>query len=79
MTDPTTYPQAPVELPIDPWLYSYEKRSDCGVCVVLDAQCQEALRKREQQTAYDTAAEIRNHPVHDRRPTPAAGVRAVTT
>uniref|UniRef100_A0AAU2UZ99 Uncharacterized protein n=1 Tax=Streptomyces sp. NBC_00003 TaxID=2903608 RepID=A0AAU2UZ99_9ACTN len=77
MTEPISYSQIPVELPLDPWLYAYDKPIDCDVCAALDKQCQEAIRQNQHRVAYGAAEEIRRgHPEHDQQPRLGIEVRA---
>ncbi|MGW2817580.1 hypothetical protein [Streptomyces sp. NPDC001415] len=64
-TEPFRYPQRPVTLDIDTWLYEYEEHPDCGVCVALDKECREAIEQNRLRAAYEASSEIRNgHPEH---------------
>jgi hypothetical protein len=64
MTEPRTYPQPPVELAafVDDYLYGCDPVEGCGVCTALSAELSEAREAKEWGSAYDAAAEIRNHP-----------------
>uniref|UniRef100_A0AAU2VB63 4Fe-4S Wbl-type domain-containing protein n=1 Tax=Streptomyces sp. NBC_00003 TaxID=2903608 RepID=A0AAU2VB63_9ACTN len=61
------YPQPPVTLDIDRWLYAYEEHPECGVCVANAKECRTALKQGRHRDAFEAAAEIRNgHPEHPR-------------
>ncbi|MFD7163091.1 hypothetical protein [Streptomyces violascens] len=64
MTNPRSYPQPAVELAafVDDYLYGCSPVAGCGVCTALSAELSEARKANDHGTAYDTAAEIRNHP-----------------
>ena len=63
-TDPRSYPQPAVELAgfVDNYLYGCVPAPECGVCTALAEELTEARLAKEYSRAYDTAAEIRNHP-----------------
>jgi hypothetical protein len=67
MTEPTKYPTAPVELPIDPWLLEGTPVNGCDVCMALARQRRAALECRDSTKAFESAAEIRRHPHRRRR------------
>lgn len=62
-----TTQEAPVELPIDPWLLEGTPENGCGVCMALARDRKSALRRRDFRTACDAAAEIRSHNTHGAR------------
>jgi hypothetical protein len=62
MSEPTRYHTAPLELPIDNWLFEAHPANGCGVCAALDRDLGEARRRGEDRKAFLVAAEIRNHP-----------------
>ncbi|WP_438291782.1 hypothetical protein [Streptomyces sp. HUAS TT7] len=80
MTNPTKYPQPPVELAgaVEAYLYDCEPDSNCGVCTALARELDEARAAKDWSRAYDAAAEVRNHPRHDTKPTDADCVKAGT-
>nr|WP_073762584.1 hypothetical protein [Streptomyces sp. CB02923] len=61
MTNPTTYPGPPVELPLrlghDP-----DPEPGCGVCGALAGEREEARRKGNLSKVSDVNVEIRQHP-----------------
>ncbi|MFM9368754.1 hypothetical protein [Streptomyces sp. Da 82-17] len=65
MADTQRYLTEPVELPIEPWLYGYQLRQGCEVCVALDKQFKESEKRGDQRAMCAAAAEIRSH--HGRR------------
>lgn len=44
VTDPTRYSQAPIELPIDGWLYGVRPAPKCHVCTALNVELDRALK-----------------------------------
>ncbi len=65
MTDPVSYSQKPVELPLDGWLLEGTPASDCKVCAALDVQRGQARKRNDWAAACSAAREIRNHPHSD--------------
>lgn len=66
MTNPTTYPSPPVELPLR--LHSDPPPvSDCDVCQALNGERAEARAKSDLSKVSDVNVEIRNHPHNGRR------------
>lgn len=66
MSEPTRYQTAPVELPIDDWLYEANPTDGCGVCAALIKELRAARRRGDDRKAFATSTEIRNHPMEHR-------------
>ncbi|MBD0745330.1 hypothetical protein [Streptomyces sp. CBMA152] len=64
MTTSPTHPRPAVELTgfVDNYLYGCLPAAGCGVCTVLVKELEAARQAKDHGTAYDSAAEIRNHP-----------------
>jgi hypothetical protein len=79
MTNPLKYPQPPVELAgaVEHYLYGCTPAEGCGVCTALVRELEDAKQAKNWTAAYDAAAEVRNHPLHDPQPAVATGAKVV--
>jgi hypothetical protein len=62
MIEPTRYPQAPIELPLDDWLYEARPIAGCATCEEASIALAAAKRAGEAWARFDAARTIRRHP-----------------
>lgn len=62
MTEPIRYTQAPVELPLDSWLYSARPVVGCKVCEEAETALVDAKQSGNAWARFEAARTIRRHP-----------------
>jgi hypothetical protein len=62
MTEPLKYSQAPVELPLDDWLYEARPKPGCQTCTDAVKALKAAKRAGNAWDRFEAARQIRSHP-----------------
>lgn len=62
MSEPTRYSTAPIELPLDDWLYAANPVEGCAECAEAMGALEAARRRGDASARFAAARTVRSHP-----------------
>ncbi|MFJ3564023.1 hypothetical protein ACWIGE_07850 [Streptomyces diastaticus] len=62
MTEPSRYPESPVVLPLDDWLYEARPVAGCSTCAKAAAALKAAKKRGDANARFEAARIVRQHP-----------------
>ncbi|THA98838.1 hypothetical protein E6R61_05695 [Streptomyces sp. LRa12] len=66
MTEPSRYPESPVVLPLDEWLYEAHPVAGCSTCSAAATALETAKKSGDANARFEAARIVRQHP-HETR------------